>query len=264
MSLRPTHDDPRQHQREYNHHDMKRRCKKPGLEDRIYLNVPTARSYPSDREDKKYHLHHHDRNYKTSKSFNNPTFPSRPRELNDQKYTATRETSNSNSGSIWSQRESRTIFIERLPKEVTWKDIRRFFQDIGYLNHLIIMNNDDTINPLKPVSKAYAEFRDIESVRKAVRLSGHRLHGTKIIVEAAQIPFRNLNSDKPPISITPRWFVGVSIDYYSVHVNNIPYTMNEDELRSQVKEWGKPKEIVIFRDAKHNSLGFGKIKYVQN
>lgn len=79
------------------------------------------------------------------------------------------------------ERDARTIFMRQLAKEARIKDIEDFFIPIGKIRDVRMITDR---NSHRPKGICYVEFQTIDSVSQAIRMSGQRLLGIPVVIQA--------------------------------------------------------------------------------
>ncbi len=108
-----------------------------------------------------------------------------------------------------------TIFIKNLPYSFTEPDIRALFAHAGKITSVRIVM--DKVKNL-PKGLAYVDFEDSEQALKACESNGLDIDGRRLSVAISDPPKKGKQDDK------------------TVFVNNLPYNVTEQALRSQFKD----------------------------
>ncbi|KAM9092715.1 putative RNA-binding protein 23 isoform 5-T7 [Megaptera novaeangliae] len=150
------------------------------------------------------------------------------------------------------ERDARTVFCMQLAARIRPRDLEDFFSAVGKVRDVRIISDR---NSRRSKGIAYVEFCEIQSVPLAIGLTGQRLLGVPIIVQASQAEKNRLAamaSNLQKGSGGPmRLFVG------SLHFN-----ITEDMLRGIFEPFGKIDNIVLMKDSDTGrSKGYGFITF---
>ncbi|KAM7026414.1 LOW QUALITY PROTEIN: putative RNA-binding protein 23, partial [Acridotheres tristis] len=170
------------------------------------------------------------------------------------------------------ERDARTVFCMQLAARIRPRDLEDFFSAVGKVRDVRIISDRNSRRSKEPFqvrdvriisdrnsrrSKgiAYVEFCEIQSVPLAIGLTGQRLLGVPIIVQASQAEKNRLAAMAAPLqkgSGGPlRLYVG------SLHCN-----ITKDMLRGIFEPFGKIDNIVLMRDPDTGqSKGYGFITF---
>jgi len=148
------------------------------------------------------------------------------------------------------ERDARTVFCMQLSARIRPRDLEEFFSAVGKVKDVRIITDNKT---RRSKGIAYIEFIEVESVALAMGLTGQRLLGVPIIVQASQAEKNRLaNAMNTPAKDTSgpmRLYVG------SLHFN-----ITEDMLRGIFEPFGKIAEIKLIRSHETGtSQGYGFI-----
>lgn len=150
------------------------------------------------------------------------------------------------------ERDARTVFCMQLAARIRPRDLEDFFSAVGKVRDVRIISDR---NSRRSKGIAYVEFCEIQSVPLAIGLTGQRLLGVPIIVQASQAEKNRLAAMAAPLqkgSGGPlRLYVG------SLHCN-----ITKDMLRGIFEPFGKIDTIVLMRDPDTGqSKGYGFITF---
>lgn len=154
------------------------------------------------------------------------------------------------------ERLRRTVFCMQLPPRVTMKDMEQFFAErAGRVRDVQIMS--DRRRKGSAAGVAYVEFFELESVPRAIALSGQRLNGVPVIVQPTQAERNKLAAQQQrDILVQP---TGPT----RVLVSELHPSLGETELRSIVEPFGTLEGVEIERDAAGVSLGLAHVGFRQ-
>ncbi|XP_027970628.1 probable RNA-binding protein 23 isoform X2 [Eumetopias jubatus] len=150
------------------------------------------------------------------------------------------------------ERDARTVFCMQLAARIRPRDLEDFFSAVGKVRDVRIISDR---NSRRSKGIAYVEFCEIQSVPLAIGLTGQRLLGVPIIVQASQAEKNRLaamaNNLQKGNSGPMRLYVG------SLHFN-----ITEDMLRGIFEPFGKIDNIVLMKDSDTGrSKGYGFITF---
>ncbi|XP_053558281.1 probable RNA-binding protein 23 isoform X2 [Bombina bombina] len=150
------------------------------------------------------------------------------------------------------ERDARTVFCMQLAARIRSRDLEDFFSAVGKVRDVRIISDR---NSRRSKGIAYVEFVDIQSVPLAIGLTGQRLLGVPIIVQASQAEKNRLaamaNNLQKGNSGPMRLYVG------SLHFN-----ITEDMLRGIFEPFGKIENIQLLKEPDTGrSKGFGFITF---
>lgn len=143
----------------------------------------------------------------------------------------------------------------QLAARIRPRDLEDFFSAVGKVRDVRIISDR---NSRRSKGIAYVEFVDIQSVPLAIGLTGQRLLGVPIIVQASQAEKNRLaamaNNLQRGNSGPMRLYVG------SLHFN-----ITEDMLRGIFEPFGKIENIQLLREPDSGrSKGYGFITFVDS
>ncbi|XP_043824162.1 probable RNA-binding protein 23 [Dromiciops gliroides] len=150
------------------------------------------------------------------------------------------------------ERDARTVFCMQLAARIRPRDLEDFFSAVGNVRDVRIISNRKS---RRSKGIAYVEFCEIQSVPLAIGLTGQRLLGVPIIVQASQAEKNRLaamaNNLQKGSGGPMRLYVG------SLHVN-----ITEDMLQGIFEPFGKIDNIVLMKDPDTgHSKGFGFLTF---
>ncbi|KAM4049645.1 putative RNA-binding protein 23 isoform 1-T4 [Anomaloglossus baeobatrachus] len=153
------------------------------------------------------------------------------------------------------ERDARTVFCMQLAARIRPRDLEDFFSAIGKVRDVRMISDR---NSRRSKGIAYVEFTDIQSVPLAIGLTGQRLLGVPIIVQASQAEKNRLaamaSNMQRSNSGPTRLYVG------SLHLN-----ITEDMLRGIFEPFGKIENIQLLRELDTGrSKGYGFITFVNS
>ncbi|XP_062454803.1 probable RNA-binding protein 23 isoform X4 [Rhea pennata] len=152
------------------------------------------------------------------------------------------------------ERDARTVFCMQLAARIRPRDLEDFFSAVGKVRDVRIISDR---NSRRSKGIAYVEFCEIQSVPLAIGLTGQRLLGVPIIVQASQAEKNRLaamaNNLQKGSGGPMRLYVG------SLHCN-----ITKEMLRGIFEPFGKIDSIVLMRDPDTGqSKGYGFITFAE-
>ncbi|XP_034504314.1 probable RNA-binding protein 23 isoform X4 [Ailuropoda melanoleuca] len=134
------------------------------------------------------------------------------------------------------ERDARTVFCMQLAARIRPRDLEDFFSAVG-----------------KGI--AYVEFCEIQSVPLAIGLTGQRLLGVPIIVQASQ-------AEKNRLAAMANNLQKGSSGPMRLYVGSLHFNITEDMLRGIFEPFGKIDNIVLMKDSDTGrSKGYGFITF---
>lgn len=152
------------------------------------------------------------------------------------------------------ERDARTVFCMQLAARIRPRDLEDFFSAVGKVRDVRIISDR---NSRRSKGIAYVEFCEMHAVPLAIGLSGQRLLGVPIIVQASQAEKNRLaamaNSLQKGGGGPMRLYVG------ALHCN-----ITTDMLRGIFEPFGKIDNIVLMHDPDTGqSKGYGFITFAE-
>lgn len=175
-----------------------------------------------------------------------------------------------------SDRDRRTVFVQQLSARLRTKELIRFFEKVGDVRDASIVK-DKISGRSKGV--AYVEFRDQESVLKAIDMTGERLLGIPVIVqhteaEKNRLAMETAHATAAANGITlPSGGVGrgggrgdANIQggpiEARIYAGNIHFGVAENELQQIFESFGEIEFVNLQREPTGKSKGYAFIQYV--
>jgi nucleolar protein 12 len=157
-------------------------------------------------------------------------------------------------------RDSRTVFVGNIPSTSTRKQILRIFKTCGKVESVRLrslqikegklpkkvaarrhkqLTEESTVN-------AYVVFSSEEEAEKSLKLNGTLLNGRHLRVDL----------------VAKKESTKLKETHLSIFVGNLPFTADEEKLRSCFSDCGDVKSVRIIRDAKTGiGKGFGFVTF---
>lgn len=139
------------------------------------------------------------------------------------------------------------------------RDIEDFFLKVGRVREVrLIMDN----RTRRHKGIAYVEFVDIESVGKAIAITGTRLCGVPLVVQHSQAEKNRLAQQTALAKTSAAARAGPLTGPMSLYVGSLHFNINEDMLRGIFEPFGKVDKIELSRDPETNrSKGYGFVHF---
>ncbi|KAM6201608.1 putative RNA-binding protein 23 [Rhynchocyon petersi] len=150
------------------------------------------------------------------------------------------------------ERDARTVFCMQLAARIRPRDLEDFFSTVGKVRDVRIISDR---NSRRSKGIAYVEFCEIQSVPLAIGLTGQRLLGVPIIVQASQ-------AEKNRLAAMANNLQKGSGGPMGLYVGSLHFNITEDMLRGIFEPFGKIDNIVLMKDSDTGrSKGYGFIMF---
>ncbi|XP_011770651.1 probable RNA-binding protein 23 isoform X4 [Macaca nemestrina] len=150
------------------------------------------------------------------------------------------------------ERDARTVFCMQLAARIRPRDLEDFFSAVGKVRDVRIISDR---NSRRSKGIAYVEFCEIQSVPLAIGLTGQRLLGVPIIVQASQ-------AEKNRLAAMANNLQKGSGGPMRLYVGSLHFNITEDMLRGIFEPFGKIDNIVLMKDSDTgHSKGYGFITF---
>lgn len=112
-----------------------------------------------------------------------------------------------------------------------------------------------TSNLLTYNSVGYVEFKDEESVQKAIGLTGQKLLGIPIIAQLTE-------AEKNRIAKTSEGGATQSngVPFHRLYVGNIHFSITEDDLKNVFEPFGELEFVQLQKEDQGRSKGYGFVQ----
>ncbi|XP_062855323.1 RNA-binding protein 39b [Trichomycterus rosablanca] len=151
------------------------------------------------------------------------------------------------------ERDARTVFCMQLAARIRPRDLEEFFSAVGKVRDVRMISDR---NSRRSKGIAYIEFVDTTSVPLAIGLTGQRLLGVPIIVQASQAE-KNRAAAAAAASLQ-RGGAGPM----RLYVGSLHFNITEDMLRGIFEPFGKIESIQLIMDSETGrSKGYGFISF---
>ncbi|PSK51893.1 hypothetical protein B9Z65_3160 [Elsinoe australis] len=151
------------------------------------------------------------------------------------------------------ERDRRTVFVQQLANRLRTKELEAFFEKVGPVKEAQIVR-DRVTNRSKGVG--YVEFKDEESVQKALNLTGQQLLSIPIIVQLTEAE-KNRQARQTEGQAT----ISSGAPFHRLYVGNVHFSVAEDDLQTLFGTYGEVEFVSLQRDESGRSRGYGFVQY---
>ncbi|XP_064420504.1 RNA-binding protein 39a isoform X2 [Latimeria chalumnae] len=150
------------------------------------------------------------------------------------------------------ERDARTVFCMQLAARIRPKDLEEFFSVVGKVRDVRMISDR---NSRRSKGIAYVEFVDVSSVPLAIGLTGQRVLGVPIIVQASQ-------AEKNRAAALANNLQKGSAGPMRLYVGSLHFNITEDMLRGIFEPFGRIESIQLMMDSETGrSKGYGFITF---
>uniref|UniRef100_A0A8D3BW03 RNA binding motif protein 39b n=1 Tax=Scophthalmus maximus TaxID=52904 RepID=A0A8D3BW03_SCOMX len=150
------------------------------------------------------------------------------------------------------ERDARTVFCMQLAARIRARDLEDFFSAVGKVRDVRMISDR---NSRRSKGIAYIEFVDTSSVPLAIGLTGQRLLGVPIIVQASQ-------AEKNRAAAAANNLQKGSSGPMRLYVGSLHFNITEEMLRGIFEPFGKIEGIQLMMDSETGrSKGYGFISF---
>ncbi|KAG7521210.1 RNA-binding protein 39-like [Solea senegalensis] len=150
------------------------------------------------------------------------------------------------------ERDARTVFCMQLAARIRARDLEDFFSAVGKVRDVRIISDR---NSRRSKGIAYIEFVEASSVPLAIGLTGQRLLGVPIIVQASQ-------AEKNRAAAAANNLQKGSSGPMRLYVGSLHFNITEEMLRGIFEPFGKIEGIQLMMDSETGrSKGYGFISF---
>ncbi|MED6251001.1 RNA-binding protein 39 [Ataeniobius toweri] len=150
------------------------------------------------------------------------------------------------------ERDARTVFCMQLAARIRARDLEDFFSAVGKVRDVRIISDR---NSRRSKGIAYIEFVESSSVPLAIGLTGQRLLGVPIIVQASQ-------AKKNRAAAAANNLQKGSAGPMRLYVGSLHFNITEEMLRGIFEPFGKIEGIQLMMDSETGrSKGYGFISF---
>lgn len=104
------------------------------------------------------------------------------------------------------------------------------------------------------ISVGYVEFRDEESVPRAIQLTGQKLLGVPIIAQLTEAE-KNRQARTTETTANPN-----SIPFHRLYVGNIHFSITETDLQNVFEPFGELEFVQLQKEEGGRSRGYGFVQ----
>ncbi|XP_036388664.1 RNA-binding protein 39-like isoform X2 [Megalops cyprinoides] len=150
------------------------------------------------------------------------------------------------------ERDARTVFCMQLAARIRPRDLEEFFSAVGKVRDVRMISDR---NSRRSKGIAYIEFVDVNSVPLAIGLTGQRLLGVPIIVQASQ-------AEKNRAAAMANNLQKGNAGPMRLYVGSLHFNITEDMLRGIFEPFGRIESIQLMMDSETGrSKGYGFITF---
>uniref|UniRef100_A0A672HWC8 RNA binding motif protein 39b n=1 Tax=Salarias fasciatus TaxID=181472 RepID=A0A672HWC8_SALFA len=150
------------------------------------------------------------------------------------------------------ERDARTVFCMQLAARIRARDLEDFFSAVGKVRDVRMISDR---NSRRSKGIAYIEFVEASSVPLAIGLTGQRLLGVPIIVQASQ-------AEKNRAAAAANNLQKGSSGPMRLYVGSLHFNITEEMLRGIFEPFGKIEGIQLMMDSETGrSKGYGFISF---
>ncbi|KAM6977057.1 RNA-binding protein 39-like isoform 1-T1 [Aplochiton taeniatus] len=150
------------------------------------------------------------------------------------------------------ERDARTVFCMQLAARIRPRDLEDFFSAVGKVRDVRMISDR---NSRRSKGIAYIEFLEASSVPLAIGLTGQRLLGVPIIVQASQ-------AEKNRAAAMANNLQKGNAGPMRLYVGSLHFNITEDMLRGIFEPFGRIESIQLMMDSETGrSKGYGFISF---
>ncbi|KAF2222651.1 hypothetical protein BDZ85DRAFT_199163 [Elsinoe ampelina] len=154
------------------------------------------------------------------------------------------------------ERDRRTVFVQQLANRLRTRELEAFFEKIGPVKEAQIVR-DRVTNRSKGVG--YVEFKDEESVAKALDVTGQKLLGIPIIVQLTEAE-KNRQARQTEGQAT----LSNGAPFHRLYVGNVHFSVGESDLQTLFGTYGEVEVVQLQKDDSGRSRGYGFVLYANS
>lgn len=151
------------------------------------------------------------------------------------------------------EKDSRTVFVQQLAARLRTKDLKNFFMSAGEVVDAQIVK-DRVSGRSKGVG--YVEFKEEESVAKAIALTGQKLLGIPIIAQLSESE-KNRQARSTEGAATH----SNGVPFHRLYVGNIHFSITEEDLKNVFEPFGELELVQLQKEEQGRSKGYGFVQY---
>ena len=149
------------------------------------------------------------------------------------------------------------VIVSNLPFNATENDIKKHFKICKSILSVKIMMGADG----RPRGKAFVKFETEEDMKKAITLNESQINGRQIWVEQTRPRENNGFAAGQDRNARPAEGNGQITESQNIIVRNLPFTVDEDNLKSEFAHCGDIKGVRIMKNEEGRSKGFGFVDF---
>lgn len=153
------------------------------------------------------------------------------------------------------ERDRRTVFVQQLAARLRTYQLEEFFAQVGPVKEAQIVK-DRVSNRSKGVG--YVEFKNEESVEKALQLTGQKLLGIPIIAQLTEAEKNRQARNTEGVATLSN-----GIPFHRLYVGNIHFSITEDDLRTVFEPFGALEFCQLQKEEQGRSKGYGFVQFNQ-
>ncbi|XP_053171932.1 RNA-binding protein 39-like isoform X2 [Scomber japonicus] len=153
------------------------------------------------------------------------------------------------------ERDARTVFCMQLAARIRPRDLEEFFSAVGKVRDVRMISDR---NSRRSKGIAYIEFVETNSVPLAIGLTGQRLLGVPIMVQASQAEKNRAAAAAAAASSLQKGTSGPM----RLYIGSLHFNITEDMLRGIFEPFGRIESIQLMMDSDSGlSKGYGFITF---
>ncbi|XP_046726525.1 RNA-binding protein 39b [Silurus meridionalis] len=152
------------------------------------------------------------------------------------------------------ERDARTVFCMQLAARIRPRDLEEFFSAVGKVRDVRMISDR---NSRRSKGIAYVEFVETTSVPLAIGLTGQRLLGVPIIVQASQAEKNRAAAAAAALNLQKG-----NAGPMRLYVGSLHFNITEEMLRGIFEPFGRIESIQLIMDSETGrSKGYGFISF---
>uniref|UniRef100_A0A7N8YFG4 RNA binding motif protein 39a n=1 Tax=Mastacembelus armatus TaxID=205130 RepID=A0A7N8YFG4_9TELE len=157
------------------------------------------------------------------------------------------------------ERDARTVFCMQLAARIRPRDLEEFFSAVGKVRDVRMISDR---NSRRSKGIAYVEFVEANSVPLAIGLTGQRLLGVPIIVQASQVHTAEKNRAAAAAAAAANNLQKGTSGPMRLYVGSLHFNITEEMLRGIFEPFGRIESIQLMMDSETGrSKGYGFITF---
>ncbi|KAK9458333.1 hypothetical protein V1511DRAFT_492363 [Dipodascopsis uninucleata] len=162
------------------------------------------------------------------------------------------------------ERDQRTIFVQQLAARLRTKELIAFFEQAGPVRDAQIVK--DRISG-RSKGVGYVEFRDIDTVQKALKMTGQKLLDIPVIVQITEAEKNRLARAESSAAAQQaleqqRQQQQNHGPYHRLYVGNVHFAISEADLKQIFESYGEVEFVALQKDETGvRSKGYGFVQF---